>query len=548
MSSLTVASVQFYLKPRPISPTLGHSNYLPFKWPFEFKYTPFCVDHGPIPSDATEVYTVRSTTPALPASLSKICNEILPSLDTEVPDPNKLPRSAWPGLLQLAIAKANSSFHFQLECEDHIVQLVKGDSAPAPPRPSERAKEFSPEWYNIVYSTLLRGDVELRDESRDTELELFVWAYMFHVADDRGTETPGLLNSVSSKVSTAASAIASAFTAGTLVEENEPPPSSSNRLSATDAPSHAGNSGEEASLSAPNYPIRSGAACSHPARGLMNTLFCAHWLSFRPLTSRTFTLMRHSGASQRAYDACSSDESAGVTKTRLRFWQRVILHTLFRAHIIDEPICPCVDEIDLFLARLSIIKTNPSPRTCKDGKSPGSRDGGSECLPTAETVKDMTHFSGIRSSGGALFSRFCNSTWSQFGEDDPDTEDSKPFWSAQFGSSYKTCHLYFAWIHIGNKNACSGQTSELLTAVHSYASCTSIPPISPMPPDETTYIWDIDGTKKFWAKGEYCVHWIIVYEKPTMYTFECLQDHTISEDNRPIPGRTTTFWTPYIPK
>ncbi|PBK83986.1 hypothetical protein ARMGADRAFT_1018881 [Armillaria gallica] len=69
-------------------------------------------------------------------------------------------------------------------------------------------------------------------------------------------ETPGLLNSVSSRISTAASAIASAFTAGTLHEENEPPPSPSNRLSATDVPSHAGNSGEEANLSAPNRPIR----------------------------------------------------------------------------------------------------------------------------------------------------------------------------------------------------------------------------------------------------------------------------------------------------
>ncbi|KAK0494483.1 hypothetical protein EDD18DRAFT_1355225 [Armillaria luteobubalina] len=45
-----------------------------------------------------------------------------------------------------------------------------------------------------------------------------------------------------------------------------------------------------------------------------------------------------------------------------------------------------------------------------------------------------------------------------------------------------------------------------------------------MPPGEATYIWDVAGTKKFWAKGEYCVHWIIVYGKPTMYTFECLQD------------------------
>ncbi|PBK83985.1 hypothetical protein ARMGADRAFT_1067667 [Armillaria gallica] len=53
-----------------------------------------------------------------------------------------------------------------------------------------------------------------------------------------------------------------------------------------------------------------------------------------------------------------------------------------------------------------------------------------------------------------------------------------------------------------------------------------------MPPDETTYIWDIDGTKKSWAKGEYCVHWIIVYGKPTMYIFECVQDPRTWENYR----------------
>ncbi|KAK0443574.1 hypothetical protein EV421DRAFT_525672 [Armillaria borealis] len=267
-----MAGIQIYLKPRPISRRLGHSNYLPFKWPFEFKYTPFCANYGPIPSGATEVHTVRSS-PDLPASLSKLYNDILPSLDAEVPDPNKFHRSAWPGLLQLAVAKANSSFHFQLECEDHIVQLVKGDRAPTPPPASERAKEFSPEWYDIVHSTLLRGDVELRDESRDTELELFVWAYMFHVADDRGTiwrsfrqemyhltkfffaaslpssyaESSGLINFVSSKASSAASAIASTFTAATSVEESEPPllsSSSSNELTS----SHAADSDDDTAL------------------------------------------------------------------------------------------------------------------------------------------------------------------------------------------------------------------------------------------------------------------------------------------------------------
>ncbi|SJL12379.1 uncharacterized protein ARMOST_15805 [Armillaria ostoyae] len=209
---------------------------------------------------------------ALPASLSKLYNDILPSLDAEVPDPNKLPRSAWPGLLQLAVAKANSSFHFQLECEDHIVQLVKGDRAPAPPPPSERSEEISPEWYDIVYSTLLRGDVELRDESRDTELELYVWAYMFHVADDRGTiwrsfrqemyqltkfffaaslpssyaESPGWF----SRGALTAASLASTFTAATSVEENEPPLLSSSSSNEPTS-SHAADFDDEAALNRP---------------------------------------------------------------------------------------------------------------------------------------------------------------------------------------------------------------------------------------------------------------------------------------------------------
>ncbi len=45
-----------------------------------------------------------------------------------------------------------------------------------------------------------------------------------------------------------------------------------------------------------------------------------------------------------------------------------------------------------------------------------------------------------------------------------------------------------------------------------------------MPPGEATHIWDIAGPKTSWTKGEYCVHWIIVNGRPTMFTFECLQD------------------------
>ncbi|PBK71378.1 hypothetical protein ARMSODRAFT_955175 [Armillaria solidipes] len=226
--------MQIYLKPRPISRKYGHSNYLTFKYPFD-NYGPFFADYGTIPSDATEVYTVRPSSP-LPASLSKLYNELLPSFDAEVPDPNKLPRSKWGGgLLQLAVAKVDSSFYFQLECEDHIVRLVKGDRAPAPPPTSRRTADLSPEWYKIVYSTLLRGEVEVRD---DADLELFVWAYLYSKANRvhiwRGlraemiqltkpffaahlpsayTDNSGLLK--------AASAIASVFATKTPIE---PPP------------------------------------------------------------------------------------------------------------------------------------------------------------------------------------------------------------------------------------------------------------------------------------------------------------------------------------
>ncbi|KAG7439584.1 uncharacterized protein BT62DRAFT_1081469 [Guyanagaster necrorhizus] len=53
-----------------------------------------------------------------------------------------------------------------------------------------------------------------------------------------------------------------------------------------------------------------------------------------------------------------------------------------------------------------------------------------------------------------------------------------------------------------------------------------------MPPGETTQIWEVGGSKKSWSKGEYCVHWIIVNGRPTMFTFECLQDHNTSPSTR----------------
>ncbi len=77
----------------------------------------------------------------------------------------------------------NASFRFRMECENHIVQLTKDDRALTPPPPSKR----TPEWYDVVYPTMFRGDVEPRNESesRDAELELYIWTYMYHLADER---------------------------------------------------------------------------------------------------------------------------------------------------------------------------------------------------------------------------------------------------------------------------------------------------------------------------------------------------------------------------
>ncbi|KAK0443568.1 hypothetical protein EV421DRAFT_1946981 [Armillaria borealis] len=257
-----MASIQLYFKPRPISRKYGHSKYLPFKWPFDSKYGPFFADYGIIPSDATEVYTIQSS--ALVTSLSTFYNELIPGLDAKVPNPNKFHRSEWSGLLQLAVAKADSSFCFQLECEDHIVRLAKGSRAPPPPPTDMRIIDLSPEWYNIVYSTHIRGDVELRDKSRDTELELFVWVYMFYVADDRTEIWRGFrqemyqLTKFFFPARLPFSYAESPVAAEPPANENEPPLlslPSSHGLSSMDSTSFS-HAGDEVDLSALNRPSR----------------------------------------------------------------------------------------------------------------------------------------------------------------------------------------------------------------------------------------------------------------------------------------------------
>ncbi|PBK71216.1 hypothetical protein ARMSODRAFT_1017134 [Armillaria solidipes] len=232
-----------YLKPRPISPMYGHSNYLPFYWRLCCKYGPFFANYETIPCHATEVYTIHS--PALSAALSTLFNDLIPNLSVEVPDPSKFDRSAWPDLLELARTKISFSLDLRILCKDHGVRLSLGDRAPVPPPRNMRGPWWSPEWYKLVLSIRGRGDVELRDE-RDTELELFVWVYMQHTIDKWAviwrffyvetlkltdpiaparlpscyTESPGLFNFLSSK---AASALASVFTAETSASDNDPP-------------------------------------------------------------------------------------------------------------------------------------------------------------------------------------------------------------------------------------------------------------------------------------------------------------------------------------
>ncbi|PBK71156.1 hypothetical protein ARMSODRAFT_1003001 [Armillaria solidipes] len=279
-----MADVKIYLKPRPTSRIHDHSNYLPFKWKDYCKYGPFFADYGAVPSDATEVHTLQS--PALSTALSALYNVSIPSLDTEIPDPNKSGVAAWPDLLKLAITKVDLSLDSRIESENHIVQLSQGDCAPAPPPRNMRAPAFSPEWYKIVFSTMDRGDVELRDESRDTELELFVWVYIQKTMDrytdiwrhfrremhkltdpiaparlpSGHVDSPGLFTLLRRKALTAASAFASTFIADASVDDTAPPllPSSSNNeSSATDSTSsfHAGDLDDDATMSALNHPF-----------------------------------------------------------------------------------------------------------------------------------------------------------------------------------------------------------------------------------------------------------------------------------------------------
>ncbi|KAK0237863.1 hypothetical protein EDD85DRAFT_1004812 [Armillaria nabsnona] len=150
-----MSEVKIYLKPRPV---YGHANYLPFQWHPDFKYGPFFAGYGTIPSDATEEYTIHS--PNLSAAIAAFHNQLVPSLQTEVPE---ITRSLWPSLVEL---------------ERTIMRPC--DHTPFP-LPTELCTD--PEWDELFISILARGDhVELRDADIDTEVEIFVWAYMHYMA------------------------------------------------------------------------------------------------------------------------------------------------------------------------------------------------------------------------------------------------------------------------------------------------------------------------------------------------------------------------------
>ncbi|KAK0452475.1 hypothetical protein EV421DRAFT_1898209 [Armillaria borealis] len=118
-----MSEVKIYLKPRPVSSAYGHADYLPSQWHPDFKYDPFFGGYGTIPSDE---YTIPS--PDLPAAIT--------------------------------------AFH-------NLVSKPRATSIGDYTRPPE-----SPEWDELFFSILARGDV---DVDIDTELEIFIWAYMHYM-------------------------------------------------------------------------------------------------------------------------------------------------------------------------------------------------------------------------------------------------------------------------------------------------------------------------------------------------------------------------------
>ncbi len=84
-----MATVQIYLKPRPVSLVHGYYHYLPF-------YSPI-MDHTLPTMERYPAMPQKSTLSSL-LTLSTLFNDFMPSIDVDVPDPSKFDRSAWPDL------------------------------------------------------------------------------------------------------------------------------------------------------------------------------------------------------------------------------------------------------------------------------------------------------------------------------------------------------------------------------------------------------------------------------------------------------------------
>ncbi|PBK79497.1 hypothetical protein ARMGADRAFT_133858 [Armillaria gallica] len=169
-----MSEVKIYLKPRPVSSAYGHANYLPFQWHPDFKYGPFFSGYGTIPSDAIEEYTIHS--PDLSAAIAAFHDELIPSFQTEVPE---ITRSQWRDLVELERTIMRPVARFMLHSQTHVNRLYTGDHIPFPLSTELRTDS---EWDGLFFSILGRGDVELREDvDVDTEVEIFVWAYMHYM-------------------------------------------------------------------------------------------------------------------------------------------------------------------------------------------------------------------------------------------------------------------------------------------------------------------------------------------------------------------------------
>ncbi len=148
----------------------------------DFPYGPFCSAWGPIPPDATEVYTVHSR--PLTAGLTKP-KEILPKLrksNTEIPriqasaSTSPFGASFWDGFQTIRPAQ-----DLLADCRFQTVTLVFGDKiSPKPTRKRDNPAYSGPEFWKLVGDATfpLHRDVELVDLDIDLR---FLWTTIFLV-------------------------------------------------------------------------------------------------------------------------------------------------------------------------------------------------------------------------------------------------------------------------------------------------------------------------------------------------------------------------------